>query len=122
MVFDWLFADKDDGPETVYGYGRSFEAAKDDAIKQLPDEGYVEVTEATGIDLGARERYKNVNEVDMGDMGDHVYELYCVEYEYRHDPIDIEERGDVERPGSLDGVTHPNDELSSVDHPLDNLM
>lgn len=117
-MFEWL---SDDGLETVYGHGRSFMAAKEAAIDKLPDEGYVEVTDAAGIDLGSRERYDDATDVDMNTTADEDYELRVVELEYWHDPVFDPEREDHPRDSDSDRY-HPNDELSGVGHPVDDFL
>lgn len=118
-MLDWLF---DDGLETVYGHGRSFAQAKAAAVEQLPDDGYVEVTEAAGIDLGDRERYSDASEIDMQEDAAEPYELKVVELEYWQDvAFDPDEQERYDTPGSLSGQRHPNDHLSDVEHPINQL-
>jgi hypothetical protein len=119
-MFDGLF---DDGAETVYGHGRSFDAAAEQAYDALPEEGHVEVLDDEGIDLGSRERYGSSDEVVMDAEADAGYELKVVTVRYRHEPsVDPDvgpDDGGYHPLDELDGLRHPNDELSGLGHPLD---
>ncbi len=119
-MLDDLF---DDDAETVYGHGRSFRAAAEDAYGSLPDEGRVEVLDDEGIDLCSRERYGSSAAVDMDGEADEGYELKVVAVRYRYEPA-VDPGARSGREGyhpldELDGVRHPNEELSDVAHPLD---
>lgn len=122
VMLDRLF---DDGAETVYGHGRSFGAAAEDAYGSLPEEGYIEIVDDEGIDLGSREWYGSSDDVDMEDEAVEGYELKVVAVRYRHEPgvdPDTGSGGEGYHPlDELDGVRHPNDELSGVGHPIEQL-